>query len=325
MRVFITRKIPEAGLSLLRDAGITFTEHTEKRGLSREELISRCLEHDALLNCGGNQLDAEFLNACHHLKVIALMSVGYEKVDISTATTLGIPVSNTPDVLSRATSDIAFLLMLAVSRKAIYMHQTIRNGEWNFFDPMANLGIELYGKTLGIFGLGKIGLELARKCAGAFDMKVIYHNRRPNKIADELLGARYVPFEQLLQDSDVLSLHANLTEENRGLFNAEVFRKMKSTAIFINTSRGALHQEDDLLAALQAGTIWGAGLDVTNPEPMRRDHPLLSLPTVCVLPHIGSATIEARTAMARLAAENILAAAGGKPLPNLVNPDVYKK
>lgn len=316
MKVFITRQIPEAGIRLLRDAGIEFTEHTEKRNLAPEELVAACKAHDALLSVGGNKLDADFLQACRHLKVIALMSAGYDNLDVATAKSLGIPVGNTPGVLSNATADTAFLLMLAVSRKAFYMHKRIEKGEWGFFDPTANLGIELNGRTLGVFGLGSIGTALARKCRGAFDMEVIYHNRSRNEAAEKELGARYVSFDELLSQSDVLSVHAALTPQTEGIFNATAFGKMKPTAIFVNAARGSMHQENDLLDALRTHRIWGAGLDVTNPEPMDRNNLLLQMPNVAVLPHIGSATEEARGGMARMAAENIIAGLKGAPLPH---------
>ncbi len=324
MNVFITRHIPDAGFRLLTEAGCTVTEHKETRDLTQEELIFFCKQNDALLSAGYNKIDAHFLQACRHLKVISLLSVGYDNVDMAEATRLGIPVGNTPGVLSKATSDVALLLMLAVSRKAFYMNQSIVNGNWNWYEPTANLGIELYGKTLGIFGLGKIGFELAKKCKAAFDMSIIYNNRHHNEEAERELDATYVSFDSLLTRSDVLSVHANLSEETRGLFDKEAFRKMKPTSLFINTGRGALHKETDLLEALQNKIIWGAGLDVTNPEPMIKDNPLLTMPTVCVLPHIGSATAETRDEMAILAARNVIAGLKNEPLPTIVNRDVYQ-
>ncbi len=322
-RVFITKRIPDAGIQILKDAGFEVTVYNGGGTLSQEELIQQCKEHDALLSAGGGKLDATFLKACSHLKVIALLSVGYDNVDIEAATKLNIPIGNTPDVLSRSTSDVAFLLMLAVSRKAFFNYRKITQGNWGPFDPMADLGQELYGKTLGVFGLGKIGLELARKCKAAFDMKIIYHNRSHNKAAEELLGATYVNFRELLEQSDVLSLHANLSEETKGVFNKAAFDKMKPNAIFVNTGRGGLHNEADLTIALKENVIWGAGLDVTNPEPMDKSNELLRMPNVCVLPHIGSATIEARNGMAIMAANNIVAGLSGQKLPTIVNPEVY--
>ena len=298
------------------------TEWTEKRAPSRDELIANCLEHDALLSAS-TKIDSVFLNACKHLKVIALLSVGYDNVDVAEAIKLGIPIGNTPGVLSAATADAAFLLMLATSRKAFYLHKKIAKGEWGFFEPTANLGIELHGKTLGVFGLGNIGLEMARRCKGAYGMKVIYHNRSRNEAAEQELGAVWVSFEELLAQSDVLTVHTALTPETKGTFNLTAFEKMKTNAIFINTARGGLHVETDLKIALEQGLIWGAGLDVTDPEPMDPKNPLLDFPNVSVLPHIGSATLETRNAMAQLAAQNIIAGLKGEQLPFPVNPEIY--
>ncbi len=324
MKVFITKRIPEQGLEILQDAGISITQFTEKRELSKDEFVAACLQHDALLSAGKNIIDEAFLEKCHHLKGISLLSVGYDNVDIQAATKYKVPVSNTPGVLSGATSDIALLLMLSVSRKAFYWHNIIGKGEWVFFEPTAGLGMEITGKTLGIFGMGQIGSELARKCKAACSMKIIYHNRSRNLKAEQELDATYVSWDELLRQSDVLSVHANLSEETKGLFNMHAFKKMKPTAIFINTARGAIHNETDLINALEKGIIWGAGLDVTNPEPMAKDNPLLTMPTVCVLPHIGSATLETRSTMSVIAAKNIVAALQGKQMPQAVNPEVYQ-
>jgi len=307
----------------MKDAGLEIIQWTERRDLTPRELIDHCKPVDALLSAGGNRIDKAFLTACSHLKVVSLHSVGYDKVDIPAATALKIPVGNTPGVLSDATADIAFLLILATSRKAFYMHNTIVRGEWGFFEPTANLGIEIRGKTLGIFGMGKIGFELAACCASAFHMNIIYHNRNRNVYAEKALNAVWVSFDELLKRSDVLSVNTALTPETKGKFNKEVFVKMKPSAIFINAARGAIHNEPDLMEALQKKIIWGAGLDVTDPEPMHRDNPLLQMPNVSVLPHIGSATVETRNAMAVIAAENVIAGLKGERLVFVVNPEVY--
>lgn len=323
MKVFITRIIPDAGLQLMRDAGLEISQWSEKRDLTPRELIDHCKPVDALLSAGGNRIDKTFLTACAHLKVISLHSVGYDRVDVPVATALKIPIGNTPGVLTNATADIAFLLILAVSRKAFYLHNSIISGHWNFFEPKANLGVEIRGRTLGVFGLGKIGFELARCCSAAFGMKIIYHNRHRHEQAEKELKAAWVSFDDLLKQSDVLSVNTALTAETKGKFNKEAFEKMKSTAIFINAARGAIHQESDLIEALQQGKIWGAGLDVTDPEPMHPDNPLLEMPQVAVLPHIGSATVETRNAMAVIAAKNIIAGVRGERLLFAVNPEVY--
>src|SRR4051812_5406627 len=211
MKVYVTRVIPEIGLQMMKDAGITVSQWTEKRNMTREEFIARCKENDALLSAGTNSIDKDFLNECSHLKVISLFSVGYDRVDVAEATRLKIPIGNTPDVLSVATADVAFLLMLAVSRKAFYLHKKIINGGWSFSDPTVDLGIELTGSTLGIWGLGKIGSEMARRCIGAYKMKVIYCNRHPNFDVEKEFNAKKVSFDELLEQSDVLSVHTALT------------------------------------------------------------------------------------------------------------------
>ncbi|HEY9256859.1 D-glycerate dehydrogenase [Chitinophaga sp.] len=319
MKVFTTRVIPEEGLTILQRAGITVTQWTEMRELTLEEMIVKCNENDALLFAGGRKIDRPFMEQCRHLKVIALLSVGYDNVDVKSATELGLQITNTPGVLSNATADTAFLLMLSVARKAFYHHKRIGQGAWGFSTPTANLGIDVEGKTLGIWGLGNIGTVMAKRCRAAFGMKIIYCNRHRNEAAEKELDATFVSFDELLQQSDVISVHTSLTPETKEKFNKDAFSKMKPGAIFINTARGGIHNEADLLAALQQGQIWGAGLDVTNPEPMKADNPLLDMPTVAILPHIGSATLETRNAMSRIAALNVIAAFEGKPVPNPVN------
>jgi glyoxylate reductase len=323
MKVFITRQISQSGIRILEEAGIEFVLWTERRDVPQNELIEICKRFDALISVGQDKIDKKFLHACSHLRVIAQMAVGFDNIDIPEATKLKIPIGNTPGVLSNATADVAFLLMLMVSRKAIFMHKKIITGQWGFYEPTENLGVELYGKTLGIFGLGKIGFEMARRCEKAFGMKIIYHNRSNNILAENELKAKKVSFEELLAQSDVLSVHTSLTPATKGSFDLNAFSKMKRSSIFINTARGGIHNEADLITALKENTIWGAGLDVSNPEPMAADNLLLSMPNVAVLPHIGSATEETRGAMATIAAENIVAASRGKRLPHAVNPEVY--
>jgi len=323
MNVFITKNIPEAGLKLLQEKGLNLTVNPTENVLSRDEFIKICQENDAILNVGSYNFDEDFFQQCSHLKGIALFSVGFDSVDLSAATRRKIPVGNTPEVLNRSTSDIAFLLMQSVARKSFYNHKRIINGDWGTFNALENLGQELYGKTLGIFGLGRIGFEMAQKCKAAFGMKILYHNRSHNENAEKELDAEFVDFETLLAQSDVLSVHSNYTEENNELFNKDTFAKMKPNSIFINTARGKFHNEDDLFHALNQNIIWGAGLDVTNPEPMKPENPLLSLPNCCILPHIGSATYEARNGMAVCAAQNIIALFENKKMPFCVNEEIY--
>lgn len=323
MKVFINKRIPEAGIRLLKDANleIFIPEH---ENLSHEEWLNYCKINDAILSVGGEfKFDKDFFNECPNIKAIALFSVGFDHVDIQEADARKIPVGNTPYVLSRATSDVAFLLMQSVARRASYNFEKVKSGNWGDFDPLHALGQELYGKTLGIFGLGRIGYEMAKKSRAAFGMQIIYHNRHHNEEAEKNLGAKYVSFDELIEQSDVLSIHANFKAEQKELFNASVFDRMKKNAIFINTARGGFHHQKDLYAALSEHKIWGAGLDVTNPEPIFKDDPILELSNVCVLPHIGSATEEARNGMAKVAAENIIAFSKGEKMPACVNPEIY--
>lgn len=323
MKIFINKLIPEVGMEMLArpDIDLLMPENPE---ISYEEWISYCQQCDAILNIGAYKIDAKFFDLCPSVKAVSLFSVGYDQVDLEEATRRGIPVSNTPEVLSKATSDISFMLMLMVSRLASFHTNQVRVGvRFKYFNPIANLGQELYGKTLGVFGLGRIGYEMAIKCQAAYQMPIIYHNRNRNEELEEKLGAKYVSFEELLAQSDVLSIHANYAPEYRGLFNKEVFEQMKSNVIIVNTARGGFINEQDLDEALSSGKVWGAGLDVTDPEPMLPDNPLLKQERVCVLPHIGSATIEARGGMARIAAENIVAFVEGEKLKTCLNPEVY--
>jgi glyoxylate reductase len=320
VKILVSRQIPEKGIALLRDAGFTVTVWPLDRPMTPSELIEEAKKNTALICLSADKINKDFLNECRHLDIISQFAAGFDNIDIAEATRIGIPVGNAPDAMSDATADIAFGLMLAVSRKMFYMHKTIGKGEWKFFRPMGNLGMEMKKKTLGVFGLGRIGVEMAKRCKGAYEMDIIYHNRGRNETAEKELNAKRVSFDELLRQSDVLSVHSVLNEETRGIFNKAAFDKMKPTSIFINTSRGGVHDEKDLVDALNNGNIWGAGLDVTNPEPMKADNPLLDMENVAILPHIGSATIEARTEMSRQAAVNVLEFYKGNKIPNWLNP-----
>lgn len=324
-KLFISRDIPETGIDMLMKAGFDISIWKNDIPITQRELINHAKQSEALLCTSADRIDKHFLNECGHLKIISQFSAGFDNMDVEEATRLGIPLGNTPDVLSNATADVAFGLMLAVARKMFYMHKTILSGDWNYFRPKANLGKELANKTLGIFGLGRIGYKMADRCRGAYGMDIIYCNRNPNIEAEATLGARKVGFDELLASSDVLSVHCKLSDETRGIFDKTAFAKMKRGAIFINTSRGPVHNEEDLADALSRGMIWGAGLDVTNPEPMDPANPLLSMENVCILPHIGSATEEARNEMSRLAAENIIEFYMNEQVPHIINPEVLNQ
>ena len=323
MKVFITKQIQQSAIDLLEANNIEVTQYLDEEPMSNHHLITTLKNYDGLLSVGHVAINEELLSQSTHLKGISLMSVGYDNVDIDAASRYRIPVSNTPNVLNEATSDVAFLLILNVSRKAIFNYNRIVNDQWHSYNPTANLGIDITNKTLGIFGLSRIGIYLARKCKAAFNMNIIYHNRNRNPEAEALLDARYVSFDELLEQSDILSVHANLSAETNEIFNESAFRKMKPTSIFINTARGKLHNETDLTQALIERKIWGVGLDVTNPEPMHHDNILLTMENVCIMPHIGSATVETRDKMAMMSAQNIIAALNGDEMPQCINPEVY--
>ena len=324
VRVLITRDFPEVGIEMLKKTGFHVTEWPHDRPMTPEELIENCQEHQALFCASSDKLDEDFLRSSSHLEIISQFSAGYDNIDVEVANELKIPIGNAPGAMKNAAADVAFGLMINASRKMFYMHRKLINGDWSYFRPQANLGQELNGKTLGVFGLGQIGFEMARKCKGAYDMEIIYCNTSSNKKAEDELDAKKVDFKELLESSDVLTVHCSLNPNTQGLFNSAAFKKMKPASIFVNTSRGPVHNEEDLIEALQNGEIWGAGLDVTNPEPMSKDNPLLQMETVAVLPHIGSSTVEARNRMSEYAAQNIIDFYTKGTIPHLVNPEAMK-
>ncbi len=318
MKVLVSLNIPTPGIDMLHKAGLEVTVWTGDNPMAKEQLFEAAQKHDILLSTSSYKIDSAFLENNKHLKLISQFAAGYDNIDLKKAEELGIPVANTPNAMVDATADIAFALMLAVSRKMFYMHKKIYTNDWGPFRPQANLGMELKHKTVGIFGMGRIGTEFAKRCAGAYDMKILYHNLHRNKKVEEVMNATYVSFDELLKQSDVLSVHCALTSETENIFNYDAFHKMKANSIFLNTARGRIHNETDLIKALQDKIIWGAGLDVTNPEPMDANNPLLQMENVAITPHIGSATIEARNEMSRLAALNIIQFVLGEPIENRV-------
>ena len=322
MKVFINSRIPQITLELLSQQNIEYFL-PENKEQTYEQWLENCKKADVLLNVGRKKLDKYFFENCPNVKAIIQFAAGYDNIDMEIANARKIPVGNTPHVLSRATSDVAFLLMQMVSRRASYNINKVKSGNWKDFDALEQLGQELYGKTLGVYGLGRIGFEMAEKCKKAFDMNIIYHNRSKNIEAETKLNAKYVSFDDLAKNADVISIHANFSAEQNEIFNASVFKKMKSNSIFINTARGSFHNQVDLLEFLKNDRIFGAGLDVTNPEPIDMNNEILQLPNVCVLPHIGSATLESRDGMAKIVAANIIAFSKGEEIPYCVNPQVY--
>ena len=248
--------------------------------------------------------------------------MGFDNVDVPACTRRGVPVGNTPGVLTETTADLAFALLMAAARRLTEGYDYVRAGRWKTWGPLLLLGTDVHHATLGIIGFGRIGREMARRASG-FDMTVLYHDAvRASPEEEAALHARSVPLDELLAASDFISLHVNLTPETRGMMGREAFDKMKPTAIVINTSRGPVVDQRALYEALRDGVIGGAALDVTDPEPMRADDPLLTLPNCLVVPHVASGSRATRARMAEIAAANLLAGLRGEPLPAPVNPEV---
>jgi glyoxylate reductase len=312
--VVVSQPIPPAGLQLLRER---FSEIQVMEKGDREGLKAALAGADALLPLLTDPVDAELMDAGPKLRIIANCAVGYDNIDLEAAAERGIPVTNTPGVLTRATAEIAFALLISLTRRILEADRFTRAGKFTGWDPLLLLGDELAGRTVGIFGMGRIGRDFAKKCR-AFDMRVIYHNRNPvSREIEAELDARLVSFETLLAESHAVSIHAPLTEETRHRFNDDAFSHMREGAYLINTARGELVDEAALVRALQSGRLKGAGLDVYEFEP-KVSPGLLEMENVVLLPHIGSATGETRGAMASTAARNIIAVLDGKPPLNLV-------
>jgi len=268
-------------------------------------------------------VDAVLLDAAgSSLKVVSQMAVGYDNIDVAACTARGIPVGNTPGVLTETTADLAVALMLATARRLVEAAEYLKAGKWATWRPMELTGFDVSGSTVGIVGFGRIGKAVARRLRG-FGCRILYHDPAPDPDAGSL-GASFVNFDTLLKSSDFITLHVPLTDDTRGLIGQAELAQMKPEAVLINTSRGPVLDQDALLAALRAGQIAGAGLDVTTPEPLPADHPLLDLPNVVVLPHIGSASRATRLRMAQLAVDNLLAGLRGERLPHCANPEVYE-
>ena len=315
-RIFVTRKIPEAGLRRLQEY-FDMEVSPFDRNLTPAEIIDMAAGAQGMVSIVTDRIDREVIDRLTDIKIIANYAVGFDNIDIEYARQKGISVTNTPDVLTQATADIAIALILCVARRIIEGDKLVRRGEFKGFYPMFFLGVELENKTLGIYGMGRIGQVVAKK-ALRFGLKVIYHDKILHD--EDSLGfpARYVSFEDLLRESDFISLHASLTPETYHRFTKEEFRKMKNGVYCINTARGPLVKEEDLVRALKEGWIAGAGLDVYEFEP--KVHPdLITLDNVVLLPHIGSATIEVRERMCMVVADDLIAFFRGESPPNKVN------
>jgi lactate dehydrogenase-like 2-hydroxyacid dehydrogenase len=321
-RVFVARRIPEDGLSpiLAETDAIVWPEELPP---PRDELLRSVAGCDGVLTLLTDRVDDDFLDAAGpRLRVVSNYAVGFDNVDVAACTKRGIPVGNTPGVLTETTADLAWALLMAAARRLPEGDRYVRAGRWRTWGPMLLLGPDVHGATLGIVGFGRIGQAVARRASG-FGMTILYHDVvRADRAVELAHGATFAPLDELLGQSDFVTLHVNLSDQTRGMISTDALRRMKRSAVLVNTSRGPVVDAAALYAGLRDGEILSAALDVTDPEPIPPDDPLLTLDNCLVVPHIASASGATRGRMAEMAAANLLAGLRGEPLPTPVNPDV---
>lgn len=318
--VAITRPVPSAGIDLLRDR-CEIRQWENELPPSPDELDALLEGVDGALTLLTDRIDGPLLDRHPSLKVVSNFAVGHDNVDVNAATRHGVAVCNTPGVLTETTAEMAFALLMATARRVVEGVDYVRDGKWKTWGPLLLLGQDVYGATLGIVGFGRIGREMARMATG-FNMKIIAWDRSPETKDTQDIDVEFVELDTLLQESDFVSLHVALASETEHLISERELATMKKTAILINAARGPVVDSDALVKALETGEIFAAGLDVTDPEPLPADHPLVSLPNCTVVPHIASATVGTRDAMATLAARNLLAVLSGAQPDHIINPDV---
>lgn len=318
--VAVTRKIPDAALVPL-NAAADVRLWPGDRPPSPQELAELLRGCDGALTMVNDTINGALLDHAPGLKVISTFAVGYDNINVPEATARGVAICNTPGVLTESTADAAFSLLMAAARRIPEGIEYVRTGQWKAWSPMVLLGHDIHGATLGLVGFGRIGQAVARRARG-FDMTILYHSRNRHPEVEGELGATYAPLDDLLRASDFVMLHVALTPETRGLIGAREFGLMKRDAILVNAARGPVIDTAALVVALREGTISGAALDVTDPEPIQADHPLLGLPNAIVVPHTASSTIATRDRMAAFAARNLLAVLNGERPPSIVNPEV---
>jgi len=322
--VYVTsNEVPKEALDIVRE--VAEVKVNENYGTpSRETLIREVAEIDGLFCNITEKIDAQLLDAGKKLKIVASMSVGFDHIDLDAATKRGILATHTPGVLTEAVADETFGLILAVGRRLVEGDAYVRQGSWKLkWSPMQMVGRDIYGKTLGIYGLGRIGIAVAKRARG-FGMKMIYYDAFRNEEAEKNLGIEFKQKEDVIREADFLSVHVPLLPETRNSIGTKELKMMKRTAFLINTARGGVVDERALTEALQAGTIAGAALDVFEKEPVDMDNPLLKMKNVVVEPHLASGSVESRTAMGVLAAQNLVAGLKGEVPPNLVNKQVLQ-
>ncbi len=318
--IYVTRQFPEAALAPLRTRA-ALSVWASDHAIPRATLLRELRPTAALLSMVTERIDDDLLDHAPQLKIVANMAVGYDNVDVLALTRRGIVLTNTPDVLTETTADLVFALILGVARRLGEGERRVRAGQWPVWSPFVFLGTDVHHATLGIIGLGRIGTAVAKRAQG-FDMRVLYHNRSRNTQAEEQLGCTWVDMNTLLRESDFVVVLVPLSPATRQLISTSQLTEMKPTAFLINAARGPVVDTPALYAALRDKVIAGAALDVTDPEPLPADDPLLTLDNCLVVPHVGSASIATRTRMATLASENIVAFLSGQRPPTPVNPEV---
>ncbi len=320
-RVFVARRLPGTALERL---AVETDMHLWDDALPppREVLLAEAAQAEGLLTLLTDRVDQELLDHAHRLRAVSNMAVGFDNIDVAACTARGIPVSNTPGVLTDTTADFAFALLMAAARRIVEGDRFVREGQWQTWDPGLLLGEDVHGATIGIAGMGQIGQAVARRAHG-FDMRILYTDEIARPESERATGAQRVDKETLLREADFVTLHVPLTPETRHFIGAHELEAMKTSAWLINTSRGPVVDQAALAEALKAGQIAGAALDVTDPEPIPMDSPLLTLPNVILAPHIASASLATRSKMADMAVDNLLAGLAGRRPPNCVNPEVF--
>jgi lactate dehydrogenase-like 2-hydroxyacid dehydrogenase len=319
--VLVSHTLPEGWLETLKGRCQLISGPKDADYLS-SELRAYISQADGLFTLLTIKIDEDLLSQAANIKVVSNMAVGFDNIDVAACTKRGIPVGNTPGVLTEGTADLTMAIMLAAARRLFEANQDARSGKWETWSPTGWLGEDLNGATLGIVGMGQIGSAVAERARG-FGMDIIFSDPDPNKVPTDKFRAKHVSFDQLLQESDFISLHIPLTPHTRHMINEDELKMMKPTALLINTSRGPIINQDALIKGLRDEWIAGAALDVTDPEPLPPEHPLFNLPNCLIVPHIGSATWNTRRNMAERACVNLLAGLEDQRLPYCVNPEVY--
>ncbi len=319
-KIYITRRIPESGIKLLQEScDVEIWDSDDV--VPRDVFLKAISDKDAVLCLLTDKVDAETMDVAKNVKIFANMAVGFDNIDVEECTKRGVMASNTPGVLTGTTADFAFTLLMSAARRIREGHEFVQAGKWETWGPLLLMGQDIHHATLGLIGLGRIGTEMARRGQG-FSMRVLYNDVVRREDLEQELGLEYADFDTVLQESDFVSMHVPYMPATHHLISTEQLAMMKQTAVLINTARGPIVDPQALYTALKSGEIWAAGLDVTDPEPIPMNDPLLTLDNCLIAPHIASASFNTRSDMSELAANNILAALSGERPPTILNPDV---